>query len=386
MVDASVPDFGPGLRVEQAFDAEIREHQDKAQHERERVKKEFEDKLFVGARRDEARKFANSLFKSDKLAEAALAYGRCLRLCEDETEKVVLHSNLAAVHLKQYRWADALRACAEVHAIDPTHAKSWYRRAQAHRGQKDADVALVVIAIAHQYAAQPSAELNALEANVRKDLARAESEWDEKRDAERRRQARTLEKLERERQRAKARQSAIEVPSAPMASDGAGDVDWSGWLRARLVTELTGHKPGQQMLIFDKDGWVHGVEVPSETCEVEACVQTTAEAARSLYYDIQLKQRCQVAAFRGSWDDPGAMSFEIIVSLSGIDCATAIDDWMVEIDYAVPCERPRTRRVRELMETPEYVPAYRSHVKQLVKGCLDELRERVAGGGEVELS
>ena len=189
-------DFGPDIEaspVEGAFKAQ----NDANERERQRLKSEWEDTLFVKARRGDARKHANELFQAGKLSEALTAYKRCMPLCDADGEKVVLHANIAAVRLKQYRWRDALTACAAVHAIDPSHAKAWFRRAQAHRGVKEPDDALVVLAIARQFAVGPSTDLDSLEANVIKDIKKIEKEWDEKLAARRRQQARLVEKMER---------------------------------------------------------------------------------------------------------------------------------------------------------------------------------------------
>ena len=47
-----------------------------AKLERDLLLKDFQDKLFVAERASEARKYANELFKQEKLEEAAAAYQR----------------------------------------------------------------------------------------------------------------------------------------------------------------------------------------------------------------------------------------------------------------------------------------------------------------------
>ena len=63
--------FVPSLQADDEDDeisAKVKAHNMKGQEERERIRRNFEEKLFVKARREEARKYANEMFKSGKLA------------------------------------------------------------------------------------------------------------------------------------------------------------------------------------------------------------------------------------------------------------------------------------------------------------------------------
>ena len=153
-------------------DEMLAKHAERAKAERERVQREFEDKLFVPARAEEARKYANELFKGGKLNEAADAYERLLKMGSAFVDRATLLSNLAAVRVKQWRWRDALVICDHALEADGTanpaaHVKAYYRMAQAHRGLKELDQAWAYNARRVEDR-RPNADLDALEAHIKR--------------------------------------------------------------------------------------------------------------------------------------------------------------------------------------------------------------------------
>jgi tetratricopeptide (TPR) repeat protein len=168
---------------------QVKAQNERSRAERAKIQEEFEAKLFVPERIDEARGYANSLFKADKLVEAVAAYERILPLCvgdEARQKKVVIYSNIAAVRVKQWRWKDALGLCSIVLETDPSHPKALYRRAQALRGLRDPHGSLQAINEARKLARKDDegkpcghVELDALEKHVQKDIRKLEAAAEE---------------------------------------------------------------------------------------------------------------------------------------------------------------------------------------------------------------
>ena len=339
--------------------------------ERDRVLADFEAKLFVRGRVDEARKHANELFQQEKLTDAASAYTRILPLCEREDQRLVLRSNLAAVRLKQWRWRDALTECDAILAIEPTHQKALYRKAQAYRGLRETETALATVATAKQLATEDgkgTADLDALERNLRADVRRAEEAKAEAKAKEQRLARRQEEFRKQEAQKQAASASGVAL-SGRGPSDGAGCArNWSEWFRGDVVRCLTDDKA--RMMVRDWDGWVSVQQVPLDKLEASARIVTSADGTRELFYDLRLTLLCQCAQMRGTWDDPGCLAFTSEVLLDGIDNATRPEDWHAEATVQSGQETGRVKKMMEANVRPEHLP----HVKGLLEECIGRLR------------
>ena len=344
---------------------------------RAQIMQEFEEKLFVKERRDEARLYANSLFKSEKLSDAAAAYERIMPFCDTDEQRTTLLSNIAAVRIKQWRWTEALSTCDRVLQYDASHAKALYRRAQAQRGLRDTAGALETIACARAAGGgKKSAELDLLERHVRSDIKRVEDAQEEKRAAELRKEKRLLEAAAKARRKEEANRpaNAIQLPPAvPEEASQGYTRDWSAWL-AREVTQRFMDEESR-MMIYEEDGWVQVTDVPASRLDVDARIITTADGSRSLFYDLSVTLICQVAQFRGTWDDPGCMSFKVEVTLEGIDNMSVAADWTAQAKLTAGFNY--TARVEKMME--RYVRLqYLEHAKQLAGECIEKLETKCA--------
>jgi tetratricopeptide (TPR) repeat protein len=225
-----IPRYGDDDYVE---DPVIKAQQDRSFAERDRIKRDFEEKLFVPERAADARKYANELFQQEKFEEAADAYLHVLKLLpagsDNVAERATVFNNLAAVRIRQWRWRDALEMCAEVHKRDPENAKAFYRKAQAYRGLKEFRNALTVIDEAcearKKVGLRPDFELDKLRGFVEKDLKKVEDIEREKKEAElraARRAENTKEKREEraaaERAKAEERRAAAKAAAAAAPS------------------------------------------------------------------------------------------------------------------------------------------------------------------------
>mmetsp|Transcript_17130 Transcript_17130/g.28690 ORF Transcript_17130/g.28690 Transcript_17130/m.28690 type:complete len:418 (+) Transcript_17130:10-1263(+) len=367
-------------RERDEVDEMVEAQQAKAQAERSRIMKDFEDKLYVKERAEEARKYANSLFKSDKLSEAAAAYERCLTLCSnsDSASRVVLLANMAAVHLKQWRWRDALQICDEVLKIEPAHPKALYRKAQAYRGLRNTDEALTAIAQARSVMKEAGkdvgcAELDTLEKHVRKDIAKTEAAAAEARGVELRK-ARRLEQAYAKQAAMIARQHKEET----RAAKGRGD--WSEMLVSDIVKRLGSDE--SRMLIQEEDGWVHVTEVPDKKLEVDAQTIEKEDGSCSLTYELSLSLICNCVQMRGTWDDPGLITFKLGIEIYGVSHNSNPETWGAHAFLLQPNDD--RSRVKKMMET--YVrPRYLSHVKGLVNDSINNLKAKVLAEVEFDI-
>ena len=86
-------DFGEDLKVEgvDQIDAQAR----KADAAKKAAVRDFEDKVFVRGRQEEAKKYANSLFTTGKISEAGKAYERLLPMLEDGSDMHIASSPIS---------------------------------------------------------------------------------------------------------------------------------------------------------------------------------------------------------------------------------------------------------------------------------------------------
>ena len=416
-----IPRYGDDDYVE---DPVIKAQQDRSFAERDRIKRDFEEKLFVPERAADARKYANELFQQEKFEEAADAYLRVLKLLpagsDNVAERATVFNNLAAVRIRQWRWRDALEMCAEVHKRDPENAKASYRKAQAYRGLKEFRNALTVIDEAcearKKVGLRPDFELDKLRGFVEKDLKKVEDIEREKKEAElraARRAENTKEKREEraaaerakaEERRAAAKAAAAAAPSldelaaaaiagGPESTTTAGSTDapvdapaqgtskarspaeshdLSGWFRRELPKHL--QRERGRMMIMEEDGWVDVTELPASQLELDAAIVTSAkDGSHSLYYDLSYTAICRVAQFRHV---EGCFQFEVLCKVANVDNTTEStpEDWTVDVKLLNPGLRGVSRVERMMREYvyPRYVP----HVREEVKGALLRLRDR----------
>lgn len=378
----------PAVSFEEAEeDPAIKAQREKALAEREKLKQAFETKLFATARSEDARKYANDLFKEGKLAEAAAAYERILRLEPPlpPPDRAKLHANVAAVRVKQWRWPEALAACDAVLAIEPQHPKAIFRQAQAHRGLRNFEAALEAIARAKELTGGlGTAELNELEKHVRKDIAKVEAAAAEKAAAlaraaqrERAKHAKEEAKAAEVARRAAARKAAADgndscprpLPAGP-ASEGGASRDLSSWLRSDLLTFLT--RDEGRLIFMEEDGWCSIREIlPRGQLQAEAAILTASDGKRSLFYDISVTALCQVAQFRHR---EGAIGFDAAVTVSNVDSMTSVDEWMADARLWNSGSYPAKSRTGHMMDT--YVkPRYLPHIKAEIEECLSRLHK-----------
>ena len=385
-------DMGPDIEVQEGDEIDDRIEKQAAAARKNRIDavNEFEENLFVRERADEARQYANSLFKCEKYTEAHSAYCRLLDFCDDETSKVPLLANIAAVLLKQWRWKEALDMCEDVLKLEPAHPKAMYRKAQAHRGLRQPQAALAVIATAREVGSG-SGELDTLEKHLKADIRRVEESQAEQRAKEERLRRRAREMAEKEAREQAASERGIELPAG--SADEAGFArSWTDWFRRELLGKL--QEEEARMVIMEEDGWLHVTSIPHDKMQVSADMKTDAAGGRALFYSLGMTLVCQCVQMRGTWDDRGAMSFPVEVRVEHVDNVTPPDAWVV--DAKLPdgqggyhAEEKRSRRVRvmfgqfvrgvvtvEPSTLPCSVPTettYVAHVRSIVRDCVERL-------------
>ncbi len=392
------------------LDERIERNNAKIAAEREHVLAEFLEKLFVPERFDDAKKYANEQFKAEKFEAAATAYERLLPLAPDDDARATLHVNLAAVQIKQWKWAAAMNSCWDALRLDGKHVKAMYRRAQAYRGLRMPDDALdSLIDARHAAEAELKAaedgsgedggegggeggskkgsatkallkEITTLERNVRKDIDKRKAEIAE---VERQKQA----KIDREQaafrsaealaaRRAKAKANPIALP-AGSAEDAGLTVDWSGALRRELLTRVSGYDAEAKMMFMEEDGWVYVRDEEPGFCKIEVSARATTEpdGARHLFYELSLTCVCMVAQCRGPGHNSGAINFDITITLDGVDNATAADDWRAEAGFRIK-EYGRTAHMMDTHVRPKFLP----HLKGVVGKAIEVVRKKDRGG------
>ena len=394
-------DFGPDVTVEQddeltkRIDAQNRENEAK----RNKIKQDYEKRLFVSSRREQAKSYANELFRDGKYKEAAAAYERMLPMAEeagDEDLKVAIRSNLCAVRLKEWRWKDALQEVDNVLALRPNHAKALYRQAQAYRGLNEMDLALQSIAASRAATAESNkaalSELDNLENNIRKQLERWAKEDKERKAAQERKDRRLRELAKKQKHKMDVRREGKGVPLPPAecgeeadpseeaaaaaasgtalpsasAAEARRTGNWAGWWYDEISKQLTDED--NRMMLHDEDGWVEVTAVPETKAEIFAKVCTNHDGTRSLYYEVNMILNCMVAQFRAPQNDPGCLGFHIEIAVK-LDHTKPVDEWHVAADYCKASDYQPATRIRRMMETyvrPNFVPYMREQIQSLV--------------------
>uniref|UniRef100_A0A7S2MW93 Uncharacterized protein n=1 Tax=Haptolina brevifila TaxID=156173 RepID=A0A7S2MW93_9EUKA len=176
-----------------------------------------------------------------------------------------------------------------------------------------------------------------------------------------------LEAAEKERRKLAAEARGVAVGIAPAGAEGTRS--WTSHLRADLVDRLMDDQA--RMMIMEEDGWVQVREVPPDALELNARLDRAADGACTLFYDVTATLHCKCTQMRGTWSDPGAMSFDVVVKLSKVDNATSSEDWIAEAEMGD--EVFATPRVQKMMN--EYVrPRYLPHVKGLLEASIERLK------------
>ena len=410
-------------------DTVVAEHNAKAEAERAAMIADFEGKLFVPERAAEAKKYAGELYKKDRFDDAVSAYQRLLKFASDSPgESADLYTNIAAVRVKQWRWKEAIGACEVALAFQLGHAKAHYRKAQAHRGLKEFDVALTEVVKAREARKKAnksiSSELMDLEKFIRRDLAKAEAEADEKRQAEARAAKRAemtpekvaarkeAERIANEERKAGLRQKAAEgrdgagaVACAVGAGDGSGEVlttspggvdaaiersedgllllpmgdkaeagksrDLTAWLRTDLLQHLK--RKDARMMIYEEDGQIEVNKIPANDFDVDASVETSKRGERNLYFDVNLVAICRCTHFRHA---EGALQFDFTCKVANVDNTTEAkpDQWVIDIELFDRGQKGLSRVDRLIAEfiLPRYTPFLRGEVQE----CLRRLRRQ----------
>jgi len=91
---------------------------------------------------EKRKNIGNDLFKKGNLSRSIKMYQAALSHVEFEKDLpaegnalfAIIHSNVAAVHLKKNDFQEAIKSCDSAFKKDPGHVKSLFRRAQAHIG------------------------------------------------------------------------------------------------------------------------------------------------------------------------------------------------------------------------------------------------------------
>ena len=402
-------DFGEDLKVEgvDQIDAQAR----KADAAKKAAVRDFEDKVFVRGRQEEAKKYANSLFTTGKISEAGKAYERLLPMLEDGSDMhIAVLSNLAAVKVHEWRWKEALDVSGGVLDRRPTHAKAHYRQAQAYRGLRDFEKALAALAKSREATDAGSkaaiAEIDKLESGLKRDVRKKEDEEAEKAAANARKDRRLRELADKNRKKLEANREGAGIALPPSTTGTGGDAaaaapsatptgrsqqpsrfmaerggsvsgNWSPWLQRELTRRLTAEKT--RYMLYDEDGWMEVVEVPETKAEVFAQVRTAANGSRALHYEIDCILHCVVAQFRAPSSDPGALSFHIEIALKDVDNATPKDKWVLTASYCKPDDYRPAPRIAKMMET--YVkPLFLPYLREQVDQVLDTLLEKASVG------
>ena len=393
---------------------------------RERIKKEFEDQLFVLQRSVEARTHANELFQQERFADAVVAYRRILSFLPESSvhERTIIHNNLAAARLKQWRWKEAIMECEQVLHIQPQNCKALYRLAQAHRGLKEFKKAVEFVAKAlavHKTAGQPrDVNLEKLHQFLQHDLKKEKQASREKEEAELRalhRAASSRRKVtERKRreigqldvQRAGAAQATqnsrpldaktlehvTSLPSldesvsatlargsAPAAvgismSKKSNTHDLSTWWKRDLPLFLKRDDAGAQsfgrMMIYEQDGWIDVIELLEDELDLAAAIVTSAKDSKhSLYFDLRFTAVCRVAQLGVSG---GCSQFEILCKCSNVDNTTEANPHQWTVDVALRSSglqrMPSVSHMMQQYVLPRYVP----HMRDEINAALHRLR------------
>ena len=390
-------------------DEMLAKHAERAKAERERVQREFEDKLFVPARAEEARKYANELFKGGKLNEAADAYERLLKMGSAFVDRATLLSNLAAVRVKQWRWRDALVICDHALEADGTanpaaHVKAYYRMAQAHRGLKELDQAMVSIRHARRLEdRRPNADLDALEAHIKKDMEKQAAEAHERAAADARAAARMGNTREVQAERAAAARraqaarrqalreaalasggdldheieaaravgaSAIAKGALPTGGGAAASKDLGSWLRAALVRRLM--REEATFIIQEEDAVIEVTELPSAHLDCDAAVLVGDDGRHSLYFDLSLRATCRCTHMRHK---EGALQFFFHATVADVTSSSAAtpDAWACDAQHADPSQVGLSRVDRLIAKFIR--TRYLTHLRQEVGDVLAGLRQ-----------
>lgn len=395
VTDAAMLDFGPDVTVEQ--DEEMMKKCDeqnaRAQAQRDEEKRKFEDKIFIGSRTEQAKQYANSLFKEGKMKDAGAAYERLLPLITDDDDMTAaVRSNLSAVRIREWKWKEALAEVERVLKLRPGHAKALYRRAQAFRGLRELDMALEVIEESRKNTDEGNkpalTELDNLKNSIIKEKERNKREEKERKEARERKDRRLKELAKKNAHKMDVRRDAngIKLPPAEEGEEATGAVhldhngmpsasasvarasgNWAGWWFNEITKIFTDEDA--RMMLYDEDGWIETTEVPETKAEVYAQVRVNEDGTRTLTYETSLNLNCMVAQFRGP-EGEGATSVHLQVLVRNVDNATTPEQWSIVADYGRPSNYQPSERIKKLMETyvkPKFVPFVREQIQAIVR-------------------
>lgn len=99
-----------------------------------------------------AKTAAAKQFKLRRYPEALALYRSALKFAQEDSQTVILQSNMAMCHLKMQRWDAVIESATAALELDETHAKSLYRRALAHQQLDQSDKAIEDLELALQLA------------------------------------------------------------------------------------------------------------------------------------------------------------------------------------------------------------------------------------------
>jgi len=384
--------FGEGVTMKPAADLQkkLDKQNEKKKAKAEKIKADMEDRVFTRDRRDEAKHYANSQFKANRIKEAGISYERLLPLCDDDDDlTVAVLSNLAAVRLREWKWKEALSCIDRVLEMRPKHAKAMYRQAQAFRGMRELELALDTIDKSREVTEPDNkaalAELDNLESGVRKEIDRRDREVQERREAAARKDRKLREQAKKQQRKLDARREGAGIPLPP-AGCGAealptGEIvaqssNWTPWLYGQMKQVMCDED--NRYMLYEEDGWMEIHEFPETKQDMFAQVRTSENGDRSLHYEFNGVFYGMATQCKAPNSEPGMMGFHINIHVKNCDNLTPPDEWIIYADYCKPSDYKPARRIKKIME--EYVrPGYVPYIRELVMNVLDSMVQKASG-------